>query len=109
MLCLFGKPPVEFLAATVTLRRWRLLLALDLAPRAVEANVEMIVVAPPRPDSRQPAPIVARVAAQRALDRRIDKDAGDRRALGRGFEQFAMLRPPNRRIDIIAVAGNDVG
>src|SRR3954453_14662767 len=43
----------------------RLALAVARAGRAVHADVEVIVVAPPRPDLRQPGTVALGLAAQR--------------------------------------------
>src|SRR5439155_20495663 len=63
-----GEPPIELLAAAVARRRKGLIAAFRLAVRAGEANVEMVVVAPPCADFDQPVPVGTGLAAQRALD-----------------------------------------
>src|SRR5262245_62661913 len=71
---LIGEPPVELLAASVARRRRRLPTALRIATWAGKPNVEMVIVAPPGPDLGEPGPIRSGRAAQRPLDRSVDKD-----------------------------------
>src|SRR5258708_31916370 len=105
VLCLRGEPPGEF-AAPVAGRRRRLILALGLAAGAGEAQVEMIIVPPPRADPPQPLAIRPGFATERALDRRVDENAPDRSTARRGFEQLPVLRPPDFGIDIVAILGD---
>src|SRR5712675_1801255 len=82
----FGKPPIELFAAAIARRRRRLVTAFRLAARAREPNMKMVIVAPPRPNLRQPRPVRARLTAQRLLDRRIDKDPRHRRLARYGLK-----------------------
>src|SRR5207245_422859 len=52
----FGEPPIELPAAAVARRRRRLVMALRIAARTGEPDMEMVIVAPPRPDIRHPRP-----------------------------------------------------
>src|SRR5581483_8813647 len=52
-----------------------LALAFRAAGRAKHPDMEMVVVAPPRPDLGQPTAVALGYAAQRLLDCRIDEDA----------------------------------
>ena len=61
-----GEPPIEFLTAAVAVRRRSLVLAQRLTRRASEADVEMVVMAPPRPHLAQPVAITAGFAAKLA-------------------------------------------
>ncbi len=74
-----GKPPIELFAAAIARRRRCLVMAFQLAARARKPNMKMVIVAPPRPNLRQPRPVRACLTAQRPLDRRIDKDPRHRR------------------------------
>src|SRR5215469_17787072 len=95
---LFGKPPIELFAAPVA-RRWRsLVAALRVVAGAREADVEMVVVTPPRPDLRQPAAVGAGFAAQLALDRGIDENPFHRRLARESSEQKPVGRGPGRSI-----------
>src|SRR5215472_44828 len=109
MKSFLGKPPIEFLAAPIAGRRRRLAAALRLTARAGEADMEMVIVAPPWPDLRQPATVGPGLAAQLPLDRRIDKNPFDRRLAREGFEQKPVLRGPAGRIDAEPVRRDDVG
>ena len=71
--------------------------------------MEVVVVAPPRPDLGEPGAVRARLAAQRTLDRRVDKDALHAGLARHGLEQAPMLRRPGRLIDILAVGRDDIG
>src|ERR1700733_4713361 len=64
----------------------RLWLAVLAAGRGRRADVEMVIVTPPRPDLGQPAAVAFGFAAQRLLDGGIDEDALDARLL-RGVAQ----------------------
>ena len=62
-------------AAAVATGRRRLWLAGRAVRWAADTHVEMIVVAPPRPDLFKPGAVGTCSAAQRHLDRRVDEDA----------------------------------
>src|SRR5205085_10891838 len=109
VLGLLGEPPVEIGAAAIAERHWPLIMAFGVAARAGEPDMEMIIVSPPRANAFQPGAIGAGLAAQGALDGRVDEDALDLRGTGKGFEQTAVLRLPDSRIDIAAVRPNDIG
>src|SRR5271166_4538514 len=104
-----GEPPVELLTASVARRRRCLSPAFVFAARAAQTYVEVVVVAPPRAYLGQPRPVRPGLPAQRALDRRIDKDSRHGGLAGDGLEQTAVLRQPGRGIDIVAVCSHDVG
>src|ERR1700731_755513 len=91
------EPPVEIGAAAIAGWRRRLVVALGIASRAGETNMEMIVVSPPRANAAQPGAVGPGLAAQRPLDARIDEDALHLGSAGEGFEQPAVFRPPYRR------------
>src|SRR5579884_2703112 len=98
-----GEPPVERSAAAVAGRRRLLVLAAGGAGRTRQTQVEMVVVTPPRPHLAQPVALAPGLAAQRALDRRVDEEprrAGQSRS---GLDQLAVRRTPERRIDVVAI------
>ena len=80
-----GKPPIELFAAAIARRRRCLVMAFRLAARARKPNMKMVIVAPPRPNLRQPRPVRACLTAQRPLDRRVDKDPCHFRLAGDGL------------------------
>src|SRR5262249_57946160 len=91
---------IEVFAAAVV-RLWRRLRrAVWAVGRAVDPHVEVIVMPPPWPHLAEPAPVVAGVAAQRFLDRRIDEDTGDFRILRRRPDDRRVRRRPHLRVDI---------
>src|SRR5437870_4663566 len=90
VLCLRGEPPGEF-AASVAGGRRGLIVALGLAAGARKAQVEVIVVPPPRADPPQPIAIRPGFATERALDRRIDENARHRGTARRSFKQLPVL------------------
>src|SRR5262249_14961699 len=100
-------PPIELRATAVASRR-RLRTTLLLAGRTIEPDMEMIIVAPPRPDLCEPTAVRPGLAAQRAFDRGVDEDALDGWLARDGFEQTAMLRRPRHRIDVHSVSANDI-
>ena len=71
--------------------------------------MEMVVVAPPWPDLGQPVPVGTGLAAQRALDRRVDENSCDPRLARKRLEHAPMLRRPGPLIDIIAIRRDDIG
>src|SRR5204862_6016195 len=92
--------PVGEVAAAVARIGWRRLrLAAGITGRALDADVEVIVVTVHRPDLPQPAAVVAGIAAERLLDRGIDEDALDLRILRGGLDHFRVAFGPNPRID----------
>src|SRR5690349_24984632 len=95
-----GEPPVEILAAAITCRHWLLRLAVRAVRRAVDADMEMIVVLPILPHLVEPGAIVTGLAAERLLDRRIDEDALDLGLLGSRLDQRRVRRRPDPGIDI---------
>src|SRR6202521_5752178 len=68
-----GEPRVELLAAAITSACRRLRLAFGAVARAAQADVEVVVVPPPRPQFLEPGAVAAGLAAQRFLDGRIDE------------------------------------
>src|ERR1700716_2167679 len=62
-------------AAGLALRRWRLRLAFAAARRALDPDMEVIVVAVHRPHLGQPAAVALGFAAQRFFYRGVDEDA----------------------------------
>src|SRR5712691_765144 len=76
-----GEPMVELLAAALVRGPRRLRLAFLVVGGAIEPDVEVIVVAPPRLHLVEPVAVAAGFAAQRLLDGRIDEDSGDLRVL----------------------------
>ena len=83
-----GEPMVELLAAALARRPHRLPLAFVIVGRAVEPDVEMKVVSPPRLHLAEPGSVAAGVAAERLLDRRVDEDALDLRVLRRRLDHL---------------------
>ena len=57
----------------------------------------------------QPRAIAARLAAERLLDRRIDKNALDLRVFGRRLDDGVMGRCPDIRVDVLAVGADHHG
>src|SRR5438105_1437581 len=89
-----GKPPIELSTATLARRRRCLAAAFRVAIWAREPDMKMVIVAPPRPNLRQPCPVQTRLTAQRLLDGRIDKNPRNGRLARDRLEQMAMLRRP---------------
>src|SRR5438270_357549 len=83
-------------------------MAFRLAARARKPDMKMVIVAPPRPNLRQPRPVRACFTTERLLDCRVDKDPRDSRLARDGLEQMAMLWRPGG-IDPHPVCGDDVG
>ena len=77
-----GEPMIEILAAAFTLRHRILRPAIGAVGRALDADVEMVVVSVIGPHLVEPASIIAGLAAQRLLDGGVDEDALDDRVLG---------------------------
>lgn len=70
--------------------------------------MEMIIVAPDRPNLLQPALVGPGLAAERDLQRRVDEDALDL-GLGRdGADQAGMGRGPVARIDVAPIGTRHV-
>ncbi len=90
-----GEPVVEILAADLSRRHRILRLAVGAVGRTPDADVEMIVVPVPGPHLVQPAAVVAGLAAERLLDRRVDEDALDDRVLGGRLDDLGMRRRPD--------------
>src|ERR1700761_2430119 len=103
------EPPGKFLAAAVARRRRRLIMAFGLSGRAYESHMEMIIMAPPRPDFGQPGAVSPCLTAQFALDRRIDKNPRDLRLTRYRPVHFEIGRVPNCGIDTQPVGGDDLG
>ena len=93
---LLGEPPGERLAAAVVVGRCVLRLAAIRAGLAADADMEMIVMAPERPDLPQPAAIAGDRVAELLLDARVDKDALDLGIARRALQQPFMRRRPQR-------------
>src|SRR5262249_43176963 len=70
--------------------------------------MKMVIVPPPGTYLLQPRAIVAGVATERLLDRRIDEDAFDLWILGGRLDERRMLRRPDRWIDVALVRRNHV-
>ena len=91
----------------------RLLLATgSVTCRAVQSDMEMVVVALPRADLAEPRRVdhprlVALGLAQYALDRRIDEDPRHGRILGGGPDDAVMLGRP-ALVQIDAVPRDDI-
>src|SRR5262249_9798421 len=81
-------------------------LAFGAVRRAVEADVKMLVVMPPRPHLRQPRIVRARLTAHRLLDRRIHEDACNGAVLRRGADHFGMRMRPQLRLTIAPIFGD---
>src|SRR5258708_8273792 len=93
------------LAAFVARLRW-LPLALGVAGWAHQANMEVVVMAPPRPDLGKPAAVALGVAAQRLLDRGVDEDTLHARLLRGVAQNHQMARRENLRIDVEPVGAH---
>ena len=92
-----GHPPDRVLAAVARRERVRVDAA-GGARRAVQPDVEMVVVVPPGPDLAQPGGVAAAGAgAERELDRGGDEDALDPRVAGRGLEDGGVRRASSWR------------
>src|SRR5215813_12891282 len=102
------EPPIELLAAAVARLRGRLVAARRLPRGTGEADMEVVVVPPPRPDLGEPAAVRTRLMAQLPLDRRVDKNARHLRLARECFEQAPVLWGP-RFVDLIAVGSDDIG
>ena len=70
--------------------------------------MEMVVVPPPRPNLGHPGPLRPALAAERSLDRRIDKNALHQGLSRDRLQQKTMRRRPGRRIDIYPVPCDNV-
>ena len=70
--------------------------------------MEVVVVAPPRPDLGEPCPVRTGLMAQRPLDRRVDKNARHLRLARERLEQAPMLWGPGF-VDRIAVGCDHIG
>ncbi len=70
--------------------------------------MEMVIVPPPRPNLGHPGPLRLALAAQRALDRRVDKNALHQGLSGDRLQQKTMLRRPDRRVDIHPIPRDNV-
>src|ERR1700738_4519115 len=89
-----GEPPIELFAAAIARRRRCLVAAFRIAARSEKPDVKVVIVAPPRPNLRQPCPVQARLTAQCPLDRRVDKDPRHRWLARDSLEQMAVLGRP---------------
>src|SRR5262245_2773806 len=98
-----AEPPVEVLATAVARGHRRLSLALRTVGRALDANVEVIVVLPIWPYLAQPRAVVAGLAAQRLLDGGIHEDTVDLGLFRRRLDQRRVRRRPDVGIDVLAV------
>src|SRR5262249_12425921 len=90
-------------------RRRCLPTTLRAAARAGKPDMEMVIVPPPRPNLCHPGPLRPAFAAQRALDRRVDKNALHQGLSGDRLQQKTMLRRPGRRVDIHPIPLDNVG
>src|SRR6516225_4265035 len=94
MTPLWREPPIKLLAAAVAWRRQRLVPASGLAGWAREADMEVLVVAPPRAYLGEPCSIRAGLVAQFPFDRGVDENARGRRLACERLEQVPVLRRP---------------
>src|SRR5262249_58067397 len=99
----FREPGIEIVAASFAGFRRRLRLALWTIRRTEYPDVEMIIVPAPRPHLGKPGAVRTSLAAQRFLDRRVDKDALDRRIFGGDADQLSVRMRPYVRINIAPV------
>ena len=104
-----GEPRLELGAAAVAAGVRRLRLTGRAVRRAADADVEVIVVPPPRPHLLEPGAVRARLAAQRHLDRRVDEDALHLGVRGGRLDHVEMARRPQFRIDVAPAVGDDHG
>src|SRR5439155_19390669 len=95
-----AEPPIEVLAAAFGFARRVLSFALRAVRLADHAHMEMVVVAPPRPHLVQEGAILAGLAAERLLDRRVDENALDLRILGGRLDHGEMAVCPDLRVDV---------
>ena len=93
---LLREPPGERLAAAVVGRRRLLPLAAGRTRLAADAHVEMVVMAPERPDLAQPVPVARDRVAELLLDAGVDQDAFDLRVARRPLQQARVRRRPQR-------------
>jgi hypothetical protein len=98
------KPMIEILAADFTCRHWILWLAIGTAGRALDADVEMVVVPVIGPHLVEPASVIAGRAAQRLLDGGVDEDALDDRVLGGCLDDLRVRRRPHFGVDVLRSA-----
>src|SRR6266849_3743066 len=100
-----GEPMVEVSAAAALARRRRfLVLAFGTVRRTVNADVEMIIVSPPRSHFAQPRAVAAAgIATQGSLDGWIDEDAADLRIFRCRLDHGDVRRGPYIGIDVFAV------
>ncbi len=103
------QPVAQVRAAAVAVGHRVLLLAGVGAVRAADADVEMEVVPPHRPDLREPAPVAPRLPAQRDLDRRVDEDAVHARVARRVADETRVVRRPDVRVHVHPVRPDHVG
>src|SRR5215469_9762403 len=75
-------------------------MALWVAARAGKSDMEMVIVPPPRPNLCHPGPLPPALVAQRALDRRVDKNALHQGLSGDCLQQTTMLRCPGRWVNV---------
>src|ERR1700724_976258 len=87
-------------AAALALRGRRLAFAFAAAGRTFDADVEVIVVAVHGPHLGEPTAVTLGFAAQRFLDRGVDKDALHARLLRGVADYREMARRPDMRIDV---------
>ena len=100
---LFGEPPIEILAAAFAWRR-RLVTTLRAAARARKPYVEVVIVSPPRPNLGNPGSLRPALAAQRALDCRVDKNALHQGLARDRLQQKAMLGTSSTRNQTVRAA-----
>ena len=87
----------------------RLRLAGRAVRRTADADVEMVVVPPPRPDLFEPRAVGAGLAAQRHLDRRVDEDALHLGVRGGRLDHVEMAGRPQFRVDVAPAVGDHHG
>ena len=102
----FGEPRIEIGAAAVAAGRRRLRLAGRAVRRTADADMEVVVVPPPRPDLFEPGAVGTCPAAQRHFDRRVDEDALDLGVRGGRLDHVEMAGRPQFRVDVAPAVGD---
>ena len=103
----FGrKPPLQRCIATIPRRHGLGLNAGIFARGARKTDMEVVVVAPPRPDLSQPPAVAGYGLAQHTLDGRVDEDPVHLRVESGSLQQTCLPRCPDRWVDALSIAGN---